>query len=120
MFAWNNKGHLLVLDSVERAKNIFKIDWEPELEYTDEELRDNFGLLRIINGHVVMGLTEEEKRDKKLAASYEISLLKSKLSETDYVACKIAEGDATPEEYADVLANRRNWRKRVDELMKIE
>lgn len=42
--------------------------------------------------------------------------LKAKLSETDYVVIKIAEGEATQEEYAEVLANRKAWRKEINEL----
>lgn len=46
--------------------------------------------------------------------------LKSKLQETDYVVIKIAEGVATPEEYAEVLANRKAWREEINELLNKE
>lgn len=39
----------------------------------------------------------------------------AKLKETDYVAAKIAEGAATPEEYAEVLAERRKARKEIND-----
>lgn len=39
----------------------------------------------------------------------------AKLKETDYVAAKIAEGAATAEEYAAVLAERRAWRAEINE-----
>lgn len=39
----------------------------------------------------------------------------AKLRETDYVAAKIAEGAATPEEYAEVLAERRKARKEIND-----
>lgn len=42
--------------------------------------------------------------------------LKQKLSETDYVVIKIAEGEATAEEYSEVLANRKAWRAEINEL----
>ena len=45
-----------------------------------------------------------------------IAELKAKLSATDYVVIKIAEGEATKEEYADVLANRKAWREEIREL----
>ena len=54
--------------------------------------------------------TEAEK------AGMEIQELKSFLSETDYVAAKIAEGEATADEYADVLSKRRTARVRINEL----
>ena len=44
---------------------------------------------------------------KKATAQYN-------LSSTDYVAAKIAEGAATREEYADVLAQRVSWREEVN------
>ena len=54
--------------------------------------------------------TEEEIKQTR------ISELKAKLSATDYVVIKIAEGEATKEEYADVLANRKAWREEIREL----
>lgn len=49
----------------------------------------------------------------------------AKLKETDYVAAKIAEGAATPKEYAEVLAKRQqervdinNAQAEIDELNK--
>lgn len=42
--------------------------------------------------------------------------LKRRLSETDYVVIKIAEGSATAEEYADVIAQRKAWRKEINDL----
>ena len=47
-----------------------------------------------------------------------IEELKLKLSETDYVVIKIAEGEATAEEYSEVLANRKAWRSEINELEK--
>lgn len=54
--------------------------------------------------------TEEELKQRR------ISELKAKLAETDYVVIKIAEGEATAEEYAEVLVNRRAWREEINEL----
>lgn len=47
-----------------------------------------------------------------------ITELQYKLERTDYIAIKIAEGAATPEEYADVLNQRRLWRIEINELEK--
>lgn len=47
-----------------------------------------------------------------------IEIYKGKLRDTDYVVAKIAEGVATKEEYAGVLANRAEWRKKINELEK--
>ena len=118
MFAWNNKGHLLVMDSVERAESIFHITDKPELEYTEEELRENFGLLRIIDNKVVIGLTEEEKQDKKLVAAYEIALLKEKLAATDYIVLQIVEDESKRKSYQEILDDRKKWREEIKEYEK--
>lgn len=46
----------------------------------------------------------------------EILKLKQKLSETDYCIIKIMEGSATAGEYADVITQRKAWRKQINEL----
>ncbi len=50
------------------------------------------------------------------AAATEIAELKRKLSDSDYAVIKIAEGAATPEEYADIIGQRATWRTRINEL----
>ena len=45
-----------------------------------------------------------------------IAELKKLLADTDYVAAKIAEGAATREDYADVIAQRQAWRDEINEL----
>lgn len=37
-----------------------------------------------------------------------------KLTSTDYIAAKIAEGKATQEEYADKIAERQGWRDNIN------
>lgn len=49
-------------------------------------------------------------------AQFEIEYLKQSLSDTDYAVIKIAEGAATPEEYADIIGQRATWRARINEL----
>ncbi len=47
-----------------------------------------------------------------------------KLSSTDYIAAKLAEGKATQEEYADKIAQRQTWRDGInaaqDEIARLE
>ena len=45
-----------------------------------------------------------------------ITELKRQLAATDYAVIKIAEGEATPERYAEVLANRKAWRTEINTL----
>ena len=54
--------------------------------------------------------TEEEIKAARIAE------LKANLSATDYVVIKIAEGVATKEEYADVIAQRQAWREEINQL----
>ena len=66
--------------------------------------------------------TAEEKAPEleRIAAVQEIAELKTKLTATDYIAAKIAEGAATREEYAEELVERAAWRARINELESIE
>lgn len=47
-----------------------------------------------------------------------------KLTSTDYIAAKIAEGKATKTEYADKIAERQSWRDDInaaqDEIARLE
>ncbi len=69
-------------------------------------------------------MTRQEIEDRKNVLSSLILEKEAKLRETDYVAAKIAEGAATPEEYAEVLAKRRKARKEINdaqaEIAKLE
>ena len=42
--------------------------------------------------------------------------LKKQLTDTDYIVIKIAEGVATVEEYADIIAKRKEWREEINRL----
>lgn len=58
----------------------------------------------------VIPFTEKEK------AQNEIDELKEKLIDTDYNIIKIVEGVATREEMTNVIAQRAEWRRRINEL----
>ena len=53
---------------------------------------------------------------KKELAEFRISELKQKLFDTDYNIIKIVEGAATLTEKADIIAQRAQWRKEINEL----
>lgn len=59
---------------------------------------------------VVVEPTEEEKTQARIAE------LKRLLADTDYAIIKIAEGSATQEEYADLIAQRKAWREEINQL----
>lgn len=84
---------------VEADSEHFKISRGEDLEWIVEAIPEK---------------TAEEKAAEEKAQR--ISELKQKLSETDYIAAKIAEGAATKEEYADLLAQRQAWRDEINEL----
>lgn len=75
-------------------------------DYVDENCVDGLEDFVIKNGEAVYS----PKADKQ------IDVLKKKLEDTDYVSAKIAEGAATREEYADLIALRQSWRDRINEL----
>lgn len=53
---------------------------------------------------------------EEIPVEVQIDELKQKLSDTDYIACKIAEGVATPGEYAEMISQRQTWRNKINEL----
>lgn len=62
------------------------------------------------------GYTYELVEHEEDARQAHIVELKQKLADTDYIACKIAEGAATREEYAEIIAQRQEWREEINRL----
>ena len=71
-----------------------------------------------VKGYVNGKLADVEFAEPEKDPVFEIRQLKQQLSETDYIACKIAEGSATVEDYADIIANRQKWREEINTLEK--
>ena len=65
---------------------------------------------------VTVKVKEYQYPEVKANYTLEISRLKRQLLETDYVVIKIAEDAASPIEYADVLKQRKAWRKEINRL----
>ena len=63
-------------------------------------------------------MTEEEIANLNvgLPRDVQIAQLKQNLADTDYIIIKKEEGAITPEECADIIAQRKAWRKRINEL----
>lgn len=76
--------------------------------------------MRIYDNGIYRDMTEEEVSMLTYSKEEHIAELKQKLADTDYIACKIAEGVATKEEYAEVIEQRRAWRKEINTLEKME
>ena len=94
----------------------------------DEELRQLFQKLtegseeyQIERGDdlswkVVEKPQKSEAEKKAEAKQQRVAELKSKLAATDYCVIKIAEGEATTEQYAQVLEQRKAWREEINML----
>ena len=72
--------------------------------------------MRIYDNGIYRDMTEEEMSHLTHSKEEQIAELKQKLADTDYISCKIADGAATREEYADVLAQRQGWRNEINKL----
>ena len=59
---------------------------------------------------------EVEIPEEELPVDMRLTLLKQRLTDTDYIVIKIAEGVATAEEYAETLEQRKLWRTQINEL----
>lgn len=59
-------------------------------------------------------MTRQEIEERKNALASLILDREAKLKEHDYVSAKIADGRATTEEYADVLAQKTVWAEEVN------
>ena len=55
---------------------------------------------------------------EEIPVEIQIEELKKKLADTDYIACKIAEGVTTVEEYTEELKQRQQWREEINRLMR--
>jgi len=87
--------------------------------YLPKGLVDSNGIFNylLIGGEPVLRSDEHKQPElDKINALAEIEQLKAKLSATDYIAVKIAEGAATVEEYAEKITQRAEWRTKINEL----
>ena len=89
------REEVIIRPEAEPIDNVAKFSW------ADEDYET-------IQRYVV--IPEEERRVERIAQ------LKQQLSDTDYAVIKIAEGAATPEEYAEVIAQRQEWRAEINQL----
>ena len=69
------------------------------------------------NGHYREATESEIIEMTYISDEDKIEELKQKLSDTDYIACKIAEGAATIKEYAEELKQRQIWREEINKLV---
>ena len=60
-------------------------------------------------------MTRQEIEDRKNFLASVVLDHEAKLKEHDYVSAKIADGRATAEEYAEVIAQKNIWAKEVND-----
>lgn len=80
------------------------------------ELPDGFDMHTVCDWIVKDGQLVHDVFVPQESSLERIGRLKRQLNETDYAVIKIAEGSATAEEYADVIAQRKQWRKEINQL----
>ena len=96
-----------------------------EKGYWRKEKRAKAGAYETIDNVIKFALADDDYEEFEEWVEYpreewvegRIAELKHLLSETDYVAAKIAEGVATREEYESVLSQRQRWRDEINELL---
>lgn len=102
----------------------FGKDTKPYIEITEQErkqpLPDKYSYYAVVDGKFTIKrrtpTIEELHNDDIQDINTEINVLKKRLFDTDYKAIKYSEGWLTDEEYAEVKAQREEWRKRINEL----
>lgn len=80
------------------------------------ELPDDFDLQTIRDYVVRDGALTYDSYESTPSAAEQICTLKRQLAETDYAVIKIAEGAAQAADYADLIAQRAEWRQMINDL----
>ena len=102
----------------------FGKDTKPYIEITEQErkqpLPDKYSYYAVVDGKFTIKrrtpTVEEIKVDETAKINRQIFELKQKLTQTDYKAIKYSEGLLTDEEYAEVKAQRQEWRAGINKL----
>ena len=119
LYIWNINGVAFANIKANYAKIKHNWDKAPDAQMTIAEFQEKGGQVRVINGELFYGLTDDEKKQQKIGELEKgISDDKKELGDTDYVTIKIAEGVATKEEYEAVLKEREELREEIRRLQK--
>lgn len=98
--------------STEPIPGVLSVESLDDLDLTGSRLRAH----RWDGEKLVLDKERLAQLEAEAQAAERIAELREMLAATDYVAAKIAEGSATHEEYANVIARRRAWRAEINEL----
>ena len=112
-------------NDIELKEAFMEDDFEIKFGYT--KVKEEDGKLVLYNSTNVKDqyYVDEELEKEKQEILYKIDLCKQELSNTDYIAAKIAEAQALGEDtsqlitkYSDMLVYRKNLRNQINELEK--
>lgn len=105
-FEQPQEGDICIAETAERHYNLdlFTMTGAPRYKWVD--------------GQMVETTAEEQQAwiTAHISPLARIMEFKNKLADTDYAIIKIAEGAATTEEYADLIAQRQLWREEINRL----
>lgn len=87
-----------------------------DMEKPSLELPEDFDLKSVRDYVLSGGVLKHDPFIAMPSAAEQIAALKRQLAETDYAVIKIAEGAATAEEYAGLIAQRQTWRAEINDL----
>jgi len=119
LYIWNINGVAFANIKANYAKIKHNWDKAPDAQMTIAEFQEKGGQVRVINGELFYGLTDDEKKQAHIGElEQNIHEDKKELEDTDYVTIKIAEGVATKEEYEAVLKEREELREEIRRLQK--
>lgn len=84
----------------------------------DFYIKEGYSLQDVEQGYDLNWYISGYAPQKPLSLIYqeELTALKKKLGQSDYIAMKIAEGAAKASDYAEQLAERQNYRKEINRL----
>lgn len=100
----------------EKNSNQFLKDGYIEVLDDSIILLDTINPLKYINNKIVINTEQKKINDEQNQLQELLLTLHSNLQNTDYIACKIAEGAITTEECKDILNLRAEWRKTINEI----
>ena len=112
-FTYNDDGYISGCMSVLENE-----DWYGQVSIFEKEygISIGYGCFKFVNGAVVYDKNKYDELKAIEEKQNEINELKAYLTSTDYIYNSIREGGRTEEYYADVIEQRKQARRRIQEL----
>lgn len=109
-FGYNDRGYINSFMAVLEGD----WDWYGQASTIEHGLAS--GCYKFINGELIFDQEEYDIIQAEKAKLARIAELKQKLTETDYIYNSIREGGRPEEYYAEVIEQRKAWRKEIQDL----